>query len=166
MTAVIEKNLPTEKTKEGGESDTATTSCHCPEILVVDDDAMNIYSLQTLLKSLGYMSDSAYNGLQAIQKIEKRLEKPCEKGCTNYKLVFLDYEMPIKNGIETAHYLTEKMEAGILPKFKMIGCTGHEDDDSKQRGYNAGMAGIIPKPINKGTLNEIVSAELRGFDSA
>ena len=40
-------------------------------------------------------TDSAYNGNSAIDLIKERLEKKC---CKTYRLIFMDIEMPGKNG--------------------------------------------------------------------
>ena len=174
MRSVIEKNHPTDRTKMNetkeneervNELETVPTGCRCPEILIADDDAMNIYSLQVLLKAIGSEADSAYNGAQGIHKIENRLKNRCSEGCKPYKLVFLDYEMPIKGGLETAEYLDEKIKEGSFPMMKLIGCTGHEDEESKEKGYKAGMNKIITKPINRTILKDLVTATLLEFEN-
>lgn len=72
--------------------------CNHPKILIVDDDAANIYALNLILKSFGFLSDSALNGLEAIQMIKDR-EANTDCQC-NYKLVLMDCNMPVMDGYQ------------------------------------------------------------------
>ena len=58
--------------KEMGTSN-KTMSCNCNNILIVDDNEFNIYTLQRLLESIGIKegTDFTQNGKLAIQKITK-----------------------------------------------------------------------------------------------
>ena len=62
------------------------------KILVVDDDAFNIFTLENLLEKLEIPSDSAFNGENAIEMIEENIEE--------YGMILMDYNMPIIGGIE------------------------------------------------------------------
>ena len=42
-------------------------------VLVVDDDAMNVEVLQTMLLNQGVKSDSCMNGLEAMKMLKKRI---------------------------------------------------------------------------------------------
>ena len=48
-----------------------------------------------LLQTYGYKSDSAYDGDSGIKKVKQRLLNVC---CKIYKIIFMDIEMPGKNG--------------------------------------------------------------------
>lgn len=65
----------------------------------MDDNDFNIYALQMCLRMLGFPSDKATSGVIAVNKIkEKYQESDC---CKNYSLIFMDIDMPIKDGYET-----------------------------------------------------------------
>lgn len=72
------------------------TVCDCPSILIVDDDTFNQLSLKLILKSCNLKSQSANHGLEAIDALIKRKnEERCSKNCYGFKIVFMDYEMPV-----------------------------------------------------------------------
>jgi len=47
------------------------------------------------LKKYNLNTDCAYNGDTALKKVNEKLDELC---CKYYKLIFMDIEMPIKNG--------------------------------------------------------------------
>jgi DNA-binding NarL/FixJ family response regulator len=74
-----------------------TTACECSQILIVDDIDMNRYVLkQIFMSKYGIHCDEATNGKEAIQLIKARSFQEC---CSSYKIIIMDFEMPIMNGI-------------------------------------------------------------------
>ena len=54
--------------------------CDCPDVLLVDDNEFNIYTLQALMELCGYSAkmDVAHNGKQAVDKVLLKLQgKDC-----------------------------------------------------------------------------------------
>lgn len=75
------------------------------EILIVDDNIFNIVTLQTILEcTLKMPSDKALNGKEAVEKVMKRAQEDERDPCNclrrrqNYKLIFMDCNMPIMDG--------------------------------------------------------------------
>ena len=76
--------------------------CDCPQILIVDDIDMNRFVLkQIFMSKFGILSDEAINGKEALQMIKTRTYQEC---CNNYKVIIMDFEMPIMNGIQVCKY--------------------------------------------------------------
>ena len=83
--------------------------CCCQDrkdILVVDDNIFNLITIQTILdQGFGVKSDRAVNGQEAIDKVIERInenemeECNCSNGRANYKLIFMDYNMPVMDGL-------------------------------------------------------------------
>jgi CheY-like chemotaxis protein len=68
----------------------------------VDDTAFNIEIVQMMIQfNFGLNCDSAISGIQAIEKIKKRIQRG--KEC--YKLILMDINMPIIDGGETVKRL-------------------------------------------------------------
>ena len=131
--------------------------CTCPSVLIVDDDVFNITALSMILKQLGQTCDRAYNGQQAIEKIFERQEVKCGPSCQQYKLIFMDYSMPIMDGFEATRKLKELMSSWELPLITIIGCTAFVQEKELKRGIEAGMDGYCIKPLNKCKIGAILT---------
>ena len=97
--------------------------CECDEILYVDDDAFNLLSLELILKSFHLKCCKLMSGKKAIETLIENSSCGRSK-CNKYKLIFLDYQMPLMDGVETTIKIRELMEKNIIKKRHIIGCTG------------------------------------------
>jgi CheY-like chemotaxis protein len=107
--------------------------------LIVDDSDPNRIVLKKYLSRFGRECDETINGLDAINKITKT---------GTYDIIWMDLQMPKMNGIACANHLRTKLNY----KGFIVGLTGHVDQDSIDDCRTAGMDDIIPKPIDKKTL--------------
>ena len=55
-----------------------------------------------MLNDQGYKTDSVMSGKEAIEKVKQRIELYLQGEAENYRLIFLDYSMPDKDGIQVA----------------------------------------------------------------
>ncbi|WP_162427230.1 response regulator [Pontibacter pudoricolor] len=120
---------------------------HVPEevlrdkkVLVVDDDVRNIYSLSSLLELHGMEVVVAYDGKEALQKLE------LEKGVD---IVLMDVMMPEMDGIEA----TKRIRA--ISRFKqlpIIALTAKAMKEDKEKCLEAGASDYIPKPVDTDKL--------------
>jgi CheY-like chemotaxis protein len=126
----------------------------CPAFLICDDDPFNILVLQNFLRVHELPIETAYHGDNAIEKVKTRWE--IENCCKSFKLIFMDIEMPQKNGLEAAQeiilFWKEKGEVGC----PIIATTGHVEEEENERILKSGMREIISKPINHRDLRELV----------
>lgn len=130
--------------------------CLCEEILYVDDDAFNLLSMELILKSLKLKCCKAMNGLEAIEKL--KISSSCESQiCKKFGLIFLDYQMPIMDGIETAKQVKKMIEEKEIKDRPIIGCTAFVSKDQILNCLEAGMKDVIFKPLNKNILREIIN---------
>lgn len=53
--------------------DPDTSDCNCVNILVVDDEPINIFALEMLLKRLGLKCESATNGSDCVKRLKSRV---------------------------------------------------------------------------------------------
>ena len=66
------------------------------EILIVDDEILNVFSLKQLIKSCSkYKVCSASNGKEAIEKVMERQKQ----GYRQFILIIMDLNMPIMDGM-------------------------------------------------------------------
>ena len=125
--------------------------CICPKILVVDDDMFNVICLQEILKNMGFESDYAANGSEALAKLKERNEKKCCEDCKEFKLIFIDSEMPVLNGTETTKIIKQ---CSFLENVKIIGCSA---DHATDKFRIAGCDGVLAKPIQQKELAIILN---------
>jgi len=108
-----------------------------PRILILDDDAEIIESLQAILESRGYQVSTARDGSKGLEMAEA--DPP--------DLLILDMMMPKKSGFLVLEKLRTRPE-GLLPTIMMTGNEG-----SRHRAY-AEMLGVKdylrkPFPLDK-----------------
>lgn len=110
---------------------------HCPQcrgslVLVVDDNISNQKVAVMILQSMGYDTKVASTGQDAINQ------------CERYKpnLVLMDVEMPGMDGIEA----TKRLRANGF-KAPIVAYTGHEEEGFEKVVRDAGMDGLLRKPV-------------------
>lgn len=150
----------------------AYDKCNCVKVLIVDDVPFNIEVCSKLLEKMKISSDSANNGLDAVRKVTTILKtinnhenerkfglfekkKFCDQ-CQFYKLILMDIEMPLKNGIEATEEILELTNAKGL-KVNIIGLSAFDQEDIVKKAKLAGMSDYFIKPIHFDKMNEIVS---------
>lgn len=115
--------------------------------LIVDDEPYNIFALEKALKSFDLQVDKAFNGKDAIEKI---------KGDSNIKLVFMDVNMPVMNGIDATVALKSIIKSREIQDLLIIGVTAYVNTKDIQNCYSAGMDHVLNKPVQKSTLREVL----------
>lgn len=111
--------------------------------LIVEDNKVNMLLLKTIIKNL-YNNAFIYeceNGYEAIQQFEE----------INPTIVFMDIQMPIMNGYETAKAIRNTKKGRDIP---IIAVTAGAEKDERNKCISAGMDDYISKPIMKGTVEE------------
>jgi two-component system cell cycle sensor histidine kinase/response regulator CckA len=103
------------------------------KILVIEDDIMMLETIKNLLGHLGYDVITALNGKQAIEIFNDAKDK--------IKLIILDLEMPLMNGIETLRKLKE-----IDDSVKVLISTGHIMENKVEEAMKEGAIAYLKKP--------------------
>lgn len=102
------------------------------KILIVDDEINIVNVLREYAEYNGFQVDCAYNGLEALDKIEQQ----------NYDCVLLDIMMPKLDGIETIKALKEIKNTPVI----MISAKTQEED--RLYGFDLGADDYITKPFS------------------
>ncbi len=108
------------------------------KVLLVEDDDVSAQAACTILERLGCIVDVAINGQDAIIIF---LQK-------SYDLVFMDWQMPLMDGVEATARIRTMPEGRVTP---IIGTTASR---SKAEVIAAGMNDLIPKPFQRETLKQ------------
>ncbi|WP_460539362.1 response regulator [Echinicola sediminis] len=116
-------------------------------ILLVEDNDINRKFMKLLMGKLGYEVDTATNGKEAIKAAKEK----------DYDLIFMDYQMPVMNGLEASRSLRE-MENG--ESVRIIGLSANAFKEDIEQAFSAGMDDYLTKPIK---INEVVKKIKEGF---
>lgn len=114
-------------------------------ILVVDDEQTTRELLSQVIRLLGHEPLGAAGGAQALQCLQ----------ASPPDLVLLDLMMPEMDGYETMRRMRSSEEGNSLP---IIVITASQELDVEERAANAGADKVYYKPIDLGTISEIVSS--------
>jgi CheY-like chemotaxis protein len=110
-------------------------------ILLAEDNAINQEIALELLALLGFSTDVAANGREAV---EAALSK-------DYDLILMDIQMPEMDGFEAARRIRASGQAGA-ESIPIIAMTANAMETDKEKCRLAGMNDHISKPIDPGLL--------------
>lgn len=121
-------------------------------VLIVEDNDLNREIAVEIVGMTGVRIDTAENGKEAVDKIEKFPEDW-------YNLVFMDIQMPVMNGYETtAAIRTLSGKRGSIP---IVAMTANAFAEDVQMAKNTGMNEHIAKPLDFNRLNMILREYLK-----
>lgn len=122
-------------------------------VLVVDDNAMNLKVVQSLLKQTQVQIDTAEDGAGCLEKCARN----------HYDLILMDHLMPNMDGIEAFHRLRADKQ-GINYKTPVIILTANAVAGMKQKYMEEGFNGFLSKPVQgpllEKTLKQYLPEEL------
>jgi len=133
-----------QKNEDWREADYCVWRADAPRILIVDDEACNLMVTQLLLGALGYPSDVAASGPQALEMLHVR----------RYMLVFMDIQMPDMDGYEAAAAIRATPGLDALP---IVALTAHAMCGDRERMLDWGFNEYMAKPVIAGDLQTLVS---------
>jgi CheY-like chemotaxis protein len=110
------------------------------KVLIVDDDARNIFALTSLLENQEMEVMSTTNGRSAIDII---------KSTPDLSLVLMDIMMPEMDGYETMKEIRQNPEFRTLP---ILALTAKAMKGDREKCLDAGASDYIAKPVNTDQL--------------
>ncbi|GHU29855.1 hypothetical protein FACS1894172_01850 [Spirochaetia bacterium] len=127
-------------------------------ILVVDDSPDILEYFQYFAEKMHTHCKTASNGLEAYQLMEDSVN---ESG-TPFDIVFVDWKMPVMNGIE----LSKRIKEHFQQKSVVIMISGFEWETIKDEAHNAGVDGFVPKPLFPSAIIDCVNRYFASSHSA
>ena len=115
------------------------------KILAAEDNLINQKLIQIILEKLGYQIDIAADGVIALEMLTK---KP-------YDLIYMDIQMPNKDGLETAFEILNSKTFKHKPRI--IAMTAFALQGDKEKCLEAGMVDYISKPIRIEEIQDSIS---------
>ncbi len=121
------------------------------KILIVDDNKNNLLSLRALIEKNFKQAEviEADSGLTALSLL---LQKPAD-------LIFLDIQMPLMDGFETAKIIQSRVKTRHIPIIFLT--AAYKSDDFKKKGYELGATDYLTKPIDPIRLTDKIRLYLR-----
>ncbi len=120
-------------------------------ILIVDDNSNNLFTLRTLLHEHleGLQVIEALSGQEALRCL---LENPVD-------LILLDVQMPEMDGFETAKLILSFKPTAHIPIVFLS--AAYKSEEFQRKGFDAGAADYLTKPIDTPQLISKVRLYLR-----
>jgi CheY-like chemotaxis protein len=114
-----------------------------PLILLADDEDDIKVVVRMFLEANGYEVLTAYDGLDAVEKIKE--SKP--------DLVLMDIMMPVLDGIEVTRQVKSQKETKHIP---IVMLTAAAQSGLVERAIQAGAADYIAKPFEPERVQEVI----------
>lgn len=112
-------------------------------ILAAEDNPVNRLILGQMLEAEGATIEFAFDGAQAVDRIEQ--------GPPNIDLILCDIQMPVMDGNEATRRIRR-----LAPHLPIIGLTAHAFSQAREESLRSGMVDYITKPYMLDTLVQAV----------
>ena len=112
-------------------------------ILLAEDNSINQQLALRTLERLGYRSDVAGNGVEALDALRQRL----------YDVILMDVQMPEMDGLEATRQIRKEFQAEAQPRI--IAVTANAMQGDREQCLAAGMDDYISKPFE---VRELMNA--------
>jgi PAS domain S-box-containing protein len=125
-------------------------------ILVAEDNEINALLMRALLTRLGHRPTIAGTGEAAVESW-----LAASAAGAPYDLVFMDVQMPVMDGLEAARRIraAETQSKGEERKsVRMLALTANAYPEDREAALNAGMDGLLVKPLDAERLREAIAA--------
>jgi CheY-like chemotaxis protein len=118
-------------------------------ILIVEDDARNVFALTSVLEPRGAKIEIARNGREALEHL--RLHP-------DVALVLMDIMMPVMDGLEATREIRKQPRFARLP---IIALTAKAMIDDREKCLEAGANDYIAKPLDVDKLLSLARVWIR-----
>ncbi|MDI1268824.1 MAG: response regulator [Polaromonas sp.] len=122
------------------------------KVLVVDDDARNIFALTSALEQKGMRVEIGRNGFEAISKLDE---------IAGIDLVLMDIMMPGMDGLEATRRIRKDARFKKLP---IIAVTAKAMKDDQEQCLKAGTSDYLAKPIDLDRLFSLLRVWMPATD--
>lgn len=125
---------------------TALPQPHPLSILCVEDNPVDRACLTQQLKSFGYETDIAVDGIEALNAVIKK----------NYDMIFIDMYMPELDGAEAIRKIRYSERKNKKPASYIVGITAFDQKSCHDECLEAGANEYLHKPLKQEDLNGIL----------
>jgi hypothetical protein len=120
-------------------------------ILLAEDNKVNVFITESMLKDWGFHVDVAWNGEEVLRLME----------LNDYDLVLMDIQMPIMDGIEATKKIRE-MRDPAKSRVPVIALTANTGRQVHKQLMSLGMNDWVVKPFKEETLYRKLAMHISG----
>jgi CheY-like chemotaxis protein len=144
----VESQLPDDRQRMLRTARNRDTALEGRRVLVVEDDARNIFALSSILEPKGAKIDIARNGREALEALSE-----ADRNRSRIDLVLMDVMMPEMDGLTAMREIRRRPEWKKLP---IIALTAKAMKDDLERCLAAGANDYIAKPLDVDRLLSLI----------
>lgn len=112
-------------------------------ILIVDDEAINRLFLKSLLNNNGWEVEEAEEGEEAVSLASEK----------TFDVILMDVNMPLIDGFEATRRIRGASVLGSSgTPVPVLALSAHNDEEFFKECEEAGMDGVITKPVTESKL--------------
>ena len=115
-------------------------------VLAVDDNRINLYLVERVLKRQGAAVTLAADGQQALQILKAQPR--------NFDVVLMDIQMPVMDGLTATRAIRAEPELSGLPVFALTAGVLAEE---REAANAAGVNGFFAKPLDTGQMTTVLA---------
>jgi len=116
------------------------------KVLVGEDNSINQKLMMLLLKDYGLDVDLGGNGLAVFEKFRKN----------KYDLILMDINMPVADGLETAHMIRDFEKDNNLEEIPIVALTAKALKGDREIILESGMDDYLAKPVEMDKLESVL----------
>ena len=120
--------------------------------MIVEDNELNMEIAEFMVTEAGGKIIKAYDGRQAVEKF-------AASAVGEINVILTDVMMPEMDGLEETRRIRalDRSDAKTVP---VIAMTANLFEEDIREYTDAGMTGVLPKPLNIDQLNETVTKQI------
>jgi len=119
------------------------------QALIVEDNLINQRLIQILLQGYDINVSISSNGVEAVSACTK----------TKFDIIFMDIDMPEKNGIEATSDIKDSMSINKLTPI--VALTAMAMDGDREMLMEKGLDDYLSKPLSKNSLQKVLNKYLK-----
>ena len=120
------------------------------QVLVADDSRVNLRIAEAMLRHMGHSPHCVANGAEALRAVED----------SEFDIVFMDLWMPEMDGVEATRRIRQL--SGTKAAIPIVALTANAAPSDHERCADAGMDGLVSKPIQPKDLRQAIQKYSQG----